>query len=195
MGTETAMHSTGSPPAAGPRTDHRERIAASLQRLRETVRARPTVGRRTARSVVTLGDGLRCVSTVQSWDVACDLPPALGGERTAPTPSQLVQAALGACLAMCYQLRAAELDVELTSVTVTVESDSDVSGLLSLRSESAGFAGLRYHVDIESPADPATVAALVDSADRRSPVLADLTRPLAIDRTVSVSSPSSSVGR
>ena len=192
MQTGTALGTTE--PGHGTRADQRGRIAASLERLRAKVHARPAVGRRTARSIATLGEGLRCVSTEQSWDVALDLPPALGGERGAPTPSQLVQAALGGCLAMCYQLRAAELDIELTSVTVTVESDSDVGALLNLRPESPGFTGLRYHVDIESPADPTAIAALVEEADRLSPVLADLTRPLTVGRTVSISSPGVPVG-
>ena len=186
MRTETAMDTPVQEPAA--RADHRDRIAAALQDLQAKVHARPALGRRSTRSIANLGDGLRCVATEQSWDIACDLPPAFGGERGAPTPSQLVQAALGACLAIGYQLRAAERDIELTSVTVTVESDCELGAFLSPRPESPGFTGLRYHVDIESPADPAAVVALVEAADRLSPVLADLTRPLTIGRTVSISS-------
>jgi uncharacterized OsmC-like protein len=173
------------------------RIADALENLRAKTAARPALalGPRTVRSTATLGDGLRCVSTEKSWEIACDLPPAFGGERAAPTPSQLVQAALGACLAMGYQLRAAERDIELTSVTVTVESDSELGAFLSPRPASPGFTGLRYHVAIESPAEPDAVAALVDAADRLSPVLADLTRPLTIGRTVSISSPTGPEGR
>ena len=177
-----------------PRNDHRDRIAGALARLRDTVAARPGFGRHTARSTASLGDGVHCISTQDSWQIATDLPSALGGERSAPTPSQLVQAALGACLAMGYQLRAAERGIELTSVTVTVESDAELRALLSPQDLSPGFGALRYHVDIDSTGDPAEIEALVDAADRLSPVLADLTRPITVERTLSITRPASTVG-
>ncbi len=90
---------------------------------------------------------------------------------------------------MSYQLRAAELGVELTSVTVTVETDDEVGGMLIPQDVSPGFTALRYHVDIESPDDRGAVRALVDAAERLSPVLADLTRPLTVERSVSIVGP------
>ena len=180
-----------SPPAAPVRRrQHRGRITAALARLHDAVAARPGFGHHTARSTVSLGDGLKCVSVEQSWIIASDLPPALGGERSAPTPSQLVQAALGSCLAMGYQLRAAECGIELTSVRVTIESDAELRGML--RRDTGvppGFTTIRYHVEIESPAAPDAIEALVEAADHLSPVLADLTRPLTVERTVSIGPP------
>jgi uncharacterized OsmC-like protein len=180
-----------SPPTApARRRQHRDRIAAALARLHDAVAARPGFGHHTARSTVSLGDGLQCVSVEQSWLIASDLPPALGGERRAPTPSQLVQAALGACLAMGYQLRAAECGIELTSVRVTIESDAELKGMLRRDTAvSPGFTAIRYHVEIESPAAVDEIEALVEAADHLSPVLADLTRPLPVERTVSVVPP------
>ena len=55
-----------------------------------------------------------------------DMPPALGGEGTAPSPSVLARAALSSCLATGYVLRAARHGVELTSVTVHVEADTEM---------------------------------------------------------------------
>ena len=135
------------------RDDQRQRIAGALGRLRQAVVARPGFGCGTNQSTATLGDGVRSVSVEQSWEIACDLPPALGGDRSSPSPSQLVRAALGNCLAMSYQLRAAELGIELTSVKVTVETDDEVGGMLIPQDVSPGFTAVRYHVDIESPDD------------------------------------------
>ncbi len=165
------------------RNEHRDRIAAALARLRQAVIARPGFGRGSARSTAILGDGVNSVSVEQSWTITCDLPTSLGGDRSAPSPSQLVRAALGNCLAMSYQLRAAELGVELTSVKVTVETDDEVGGMLIPQDVSPGFTAVRYHVDIESPDDRGAVRALVDAAERLSPVLADLTRPLTVERS------------
>jgi uncharacterized OsmC-like protein len=190
VSTMTTAPNASPPTAPARRREHRDRITAALARLHDAVAARPAFGHHTARSTVSLGDGLQCVSVEQSWLIASDLPPALGGERRAPTPSQLVQAALGACLAMGYQLRAAECAIELTAVRVTIESDAELRAML--RRDTAvppGFTTIRYHVEIESPAAPDEIEALVEAADHLSPVLADLTRPLTVERTVSVVPP------
>ena len=139
--------------------------------------------------MTTLVDGLRCSTEAGEWTIASDLRPALGGEGSAPTPTTLLSAALGACLAMCYQLRAAEHGVELTSVRVTVETDSDVRGMLHCDAAAPpGFAEIRYRVEIESPARPSDVERIVDLADRLSPVLDTLTRTNQARRTLSIRS-------
>ena len=70
-------------------------------------------------------------------------PAALGGTGAAPTPGVLLRAALGSCMAMSYRLRAAKHGVELTSVRVTVEADSELAGMLLLRRVGAS----RLHRD------------------------------------------------
>ena len=60
---------------------------------------------------------------------------------------------MGACLAMGYQLRAAEHGIELTSVRVTVETDSEMCGMLQCDAAAPpGFTEIRYCVELESPA-------------------------------------------
>lgn len=163
------------------------RIGPALQRLHDTVARRPGWGRSTAQAVATLGDGLRCRSVERSAVLESDLPAAFGGDASAPTPTELVRAGLANCLVLGYRLRAAELGVELTSVRVTVESESDLRGMLDPSSGvPAGFTGLRYHVEIESPAPASEIHRLVELGDRLSPVLDMLTRPQAVERTVSI---------
>ena len=167
-------------------SDGARRIADALQRLNDTLARRRDFGHHTGSSVTTLVDGVRCSSEAGGWTIHSDLQPALGGERSAPTPTVLLSSALGACLAMGYQLRAAEQGIELTSVRVTVETDSDVRGML--RCDAAvppGFTGIRYHVELESPAPRSEIERIVDLADRLSPVLDALTRANRVDRTVS----------
>jgi len=164
---------------------HTRRIAAALERLRAAVASRPGLGRATTTtSVSELTDGVCCVSREKAWLIESDLAPALGGDGAAPSPAALVRAALGACLAMGYQLRAAEAGVALAAVRVTVESESDVRGLLG-PDEPPGFTALRYHVEVDSPATAAALADVVDLGDRLSPVLDMLTRAHTIERSVS----------
>jgi uncharacterized OsmC-like protein len=164
-----------------------ERIATALDRLRRALAGRADFGRHTACSVATLSDGLRCSVTEQRWALEFDLAPALGGEGSAPSPTVLARAALGACLAMGYQLRAAESGVELNAVRVTVETDSELAGMLvDGAAVPPGFTAVRYHVDIESPAPPERIEQLVELGDRLSPVLDMLTRANKIERTLSI---------
>ena len=164
-----------------------QRIAAALQRLNGTLDRRPNFGRHTGSSVTTLGEGLRCETEVDGFTIVSDLRPAFGGEGSAPTPSVLLSSALGACLAMGYQLRAAENGIELTSVRVTVETDSELGGMLRCDSPAPpGFTGIRYRVDVESPAPTSDLERIVDLADRLSPVLDALTTANRVQRTVSI---------
>jgi uncharacterized OsmC-like protein len=163
-----------------------ERIAAALSRLRAALAGRPELGRaKVSTSVAHLTEGLRCVVHEQAFTVESDLPAPLGGDDAAPSPSALVRAALGACLAMGYQLRAAEAGITLHAVRVTVASESDVRGLLGPgTAEPPGFAALGYHVEIDSPADADELTRLIELGDLHSPVLDMLTRPHTVARTV-----------
>lgn len=162
-------------------------IASDLDRLRAVLAKRPERGVSTARSVSVLGAGLRCRSEERATTLDTDLPAALGGGADGPTPMALLRAALGACLAMGYRLRAAELGVDLTAVRVTVESDADVRGMLDADAGvPAGFLALRAHVELESAAPHADVQRMVELADRLSPMLDVLARATTVERTMSI---------
>jgi uncharacterized OsmC-like protein len=164
-----------------------QRIAEALERLNGTLGRRSDFGHHTGSSVTTLVEGLRCETVSGRWTVASDLGPAFGGEGSAPTPSALLSAALGACLAMGYQLRAAETEIELTSVRVTVDTDSELRGMLQRDAAvPPGFTEIRYRVELESPARRSDIERIVDLADRLSPVLDALTRGNRVRRTVSI---------
>lgn len=173
-------------------TDDTGHVAAALARLHGAMAKRPGVGHSTRTSVSTLVGRLQCSTTEGSSVIESDLPPALGGEAAAPSPTALMRAALGACLAMTYRLRAAELGIELTTVRVTVESESELCGMLDPDADAPpGFTALRYRVEIESPAPERDVELIVEVGDRLSPVLDMLTRPHAVARTLSIERPAS----
>lgn len=173
-------------------SEQSRRIAAALERLHAALANRPGFGSSASTSVSTLGAGLCCSTTERSHSIESDMAHAFGGDATAPSPMVLLRAALGACLAISYRLHAAERGVELTSVQVTVESESELRGMLDPdASVPPGFTGLRYHVDIQSPAPAVEVERLVELADRVSPVLDALTRPQTVQRTISIERPPS----
>ncbi len=165
------------------------RIADSIERLETLLAGRPEFGGTTNRSVTTSSDGLRCSIEEGDWTHTTDLGAALGGDGSAPSPGVLGRAALGSCLAMGYRLRAAKHGVELTSIRVTVETDSELRGLLILDDEAPpGFTEVRYHVEVESPSPTADVQRVIDEGDRQSPMLDAFARANTIRRTVSIES-------
>jgi uncharacterized OsmC-like protein len=144
-------------------------------------------GHHTATTVTTVVDGVRCRTDEGPWSIETDLPAALGGEGAAPSPSVLARAALSSCLATGYVLRAARHGVELTSVTVHVEADSEIAGMLVCGApEPAGFREIRCHVEVESPADEACVRRILDESDSLSPLLDLFVRANPVRRTTSI---------
>jgi uncharacterized OsmC-like protein len=100
-----------------------------------------------------------------------------------------MRAALGSCMAMSYRLRAARHGIELRSIRVTVEADSELAGMLSCdASAPPGYTEIRYHVDVESSAPPDEVMRIIDEGDRLSPLLDVLTRTNATRRSTSITS-------
>lgn len=162
-------------------------IATAVARLEQAVSRRPDIGVTTHRAVTVAAEGLRCTTEEGPWTIPADLPEALGGSRSAPTPGTLVRAAVGSCMAMSYRLRAARHGIELRSVRVTVEADAALVGMLLCDAdEPPGFSEVRYHVEVESDAPAADVRRVLDEGDRLSPLLDVLARANVVRRTVSI---------
>src|SRR5438552_15891167 len=84
-------------------------------------------------AVAVTEDGLRCrTEGTDGWTVITDMPAAVGGEGSAPTPGWLIRAALASCAATTIAMRAAELDLPLTRLEVTAESETDMRGILGV---------------------------------------------------------------
>jgi uncharacterized OsmC-like protein len=95
----------------------------------------------------------------------------MGGGASAPNPSWYLRAGMASCAATVIAMRAAKLGIALTQLEVTVESDSDLRGLLGLDEKvSAGLNPMRTKVRISGDADPPALRALVQWADAHSPV-------------------------
>jgi uncharacterized OsmC-like protein len=167
--------------------DPQHRIAEALGRLDAVLVKRPAFGVDTERSVSTVTNGLRCTSEEGPWRFETDLPDTMGGEGSGPSPGVLGRAALGSCLAMGYQMRAARLGVPVGSVRVEIEADYDVAGMLSPKANARpGYSEVRYHVHIESDAAEADIIRVLDEADGLSPYRDVFGAVTPLLRTVSI---------
>jgi uncharacterized OsmC-like protein len=95
-------------------------------------------------------EGLRCRATGDNGEiVVTDMPDAVGGGGSAPSPGWLSRAALATCDATRIALHAAHEGVALDTLQVTVDSVSDDRGLFGLDDAViAGPLSVRTHVTI-----------------------------------------------
>jgi uncharacterized OsmC-like protein len=104
--------------------------------------------------------------------VITDMSKTVGGGATAPTPGWLLRAALASCDATAVAMEAARDGVELTDLTVTVDSESDFRGVLGV-GDSVRPGPLAVRVRIQLAAGNATedqLREIVQRAESRSPV-------------------------
>jgi uncharacterized OsmC-like protein len=114
-----------------------------------------------------------------------DEPPSLGGGNVAANPVQYALASLGSCQAIAYRIWAALLGIELDSLTVRVEGDLDVRGLLGFDDRvRPGFSAVRVEVSVAGPESPERYAELADAVDTHCPVLDLFKNPVLVTRAL-----------
>jgi uncharacterized OsmC-like protein len=149
-------------------------IGQSIESARGYLAEHPEEARYTD-SVATavVESGLRCrVEGPDGVTLHTDMPGGVGGGGAAPSPGWIARAGLAACDATLIVMRAAELGIDLTSIEVTVDSESDDRGILAIdESIPAGPLSIRTRVRITARGvEPGVIEALVDWAERHSPV-------------------------
>jgi uncharacterized OsmC-like protein len=148
-------------------------VREAIERLSAAVGADPAKARaKNVPATARLTEGLKFeVSGPNKERVVTDMPPPMGGGASAPTPAWFLRAGMASCTATTIAMRAAKQGIALTALEVTVESDSDLRGLLGLDDNvSAGLNPMRTKVRIGGEADPQALRALVEWADAHSPV-------------------------
>jgi uncharacterized OsmC-like protein len=92
-----------------------------------------------------------------------DMPSAVGGAGSAPSPGWFVRAAVAACVASLATMRAAQLGLGGFSVEVDVDSESDDRGILGLDASVPG-GPLSMRIGLRMAADGAGLDALEELA-------------------------------
>lgn len=120
--------------------------------------------------------------------VHTDMPAAVGGEGTAPSPGWLLRAALAACDATLVAMEAARSGIELTALEVEVSSESDDRGLLGVGDGvPAGPLTVRTVIRIAVAAgDQDRLAAVLRAAEAHSPVADAVRRAISLETQVEI---------
>ncbi len=133
-------------------------------------------------------EGLRCRAEGPDGAVSIsDMPKAIGG-GTAPSPGWLLRAALANCDATVIAMRAAQLGIVLTTLQVTVDSESDDRGLLGMDDAvPAGPLSVRARVRIGATGvAPERLREIVKWTEAHSPVADAIARAVPLQVEVQV---------
>jgi uncharacterized OsmC-like protein len=127
-------------------------------------------------------EGLRFRVEGPKGQLTTDMSESVGGGATAPTPGWLLRAGLASCDATTVAMEAAREGVELTDLTVTVESDSDFRGVLGVDgSVHPGPLAVRVRIELTAPdASEDQLREIVQRAESHSPVRDALARELSM---------------
>ena len=107
-----------------------------------------------------------------------DHPEIFASEDNGATPVELVLAGLASCLTAGVAAVAQMREIQLRSVSATLEAGMDIQGILGIDSDvRTGFDGIKVHYDIDADATDDEIKALVAQSQKRSAVFDIVTNP------------------
>ena len=163
----------------------------ALLGAREALAAAPEAARFRWRTTCSWVNGVHSRSTVEGFFglgeershrvrsvLDADHPEVFAAEDNGPTPVEYVLVGLGACLTAGIAAVAQHRNIQLRSVSATVEGGMDIQGILGMDSDVRnGFDGIKVTYRIDADATPEEIRALVAQSQKRSAVFDVVTNP------------------
>jgi len=107
-----------------------------------------------------------------------DHPEVFASEDNGATPVELVLAGLAGCLTAGVASVAQMREIQLNSVSATLEGGMDLQGILGIDSDVRnGFDGIKVSYDIDADASQDEIEAVVAQSQKRSAVYDIITNP------------------
>jgi uncharacterized OsmC-like protein len=164
---------------------------AALLGAREALTATPEAAEFTWRATCSWVHGTHSRSTVESfWGLGqehshlstfnfdADHPECFASEDLGATPAEYVLVALASCLTAGVAAVAQYREIQLRTVTATVEGHMNVLGILGADPEVRnGYRDIRVRFDIDAAASREDIEALVAQSQKRSAVFDIVTNP------------------
>ncbi len=114
----------------------------------------------------------------KTYTIESDHPEVFAAADRAPTPPEIVLAALASCLTGGVASVAQHRGIQLNAVRATVEGDIDVQGILGMDPDIRnGFSAIRVLFEIDADASEDDIKALVAQSQKRSAVFDIITNP------------------
>ena len=113
-----------------------------------------------------------------TFSFEADHPEIFASEDNGATPVELVLAGLASCLTAGVAAVAQMREIQLNSVSATLEGGMDIQGILGIDSDVRnGFDGIKIHYDIDADASDDDIKAIVAQSQKRSAVFDIVTNP------------------
>lgn len=110
-----------------------------------------------------------------------DHPECFAAQDHGPTPVEFVLIGLAGCLTAGIASVAQMRNIQLRSVTATLDADMDITGVLGMDpTVRNGFGSIAVHYRIDADATPEDIEALVAQSQKRSAVYDIITNPTNI---------------
>ncbi len=104
-------------------------------------------------ATATLGESLRVeIQGPNGERMVTDMPGSIGGQGEHPSPGWLFRAGIASCVASTIGMEAAREGIELSSLEVEVDSESDDRGILGI-DESVPPGPLSTRIQVRAKAD------------------------------------------
>jgi len=163
----------------------------ALLDAREALTAAPEAAKFTWRATCKWVNGTHSRSTIKGFfglgeeqshktefTFEADHPEVFASEDLAATPVEMVLAGLASCLTAGVAAVAQMRDIQLNSVSATLEGGMDIQGILGMDSDvRCGFDGIKIHYTIDADASDDDIKALVAQSQKRSAVFDIVTNP------------------
>jgi len=163
----------------------------ALLDAREALSAAPEAAKFTWRATCKWVNGTHSRSTIKGFfglgeeqnhktefTFEADHPEVFASEDYAATPVEMVLAGLASCLTAGVAAVAQMRDIQLNSVSATLEGGMDIQGILGMDSDVRnGFDGIKVHYTIDADASDDDIKALVAQSQKRSAVFDVITNP------------------
>jgi uncharacterized OsmC-like protein len=164
---------------------------AALLEAREALTAAPEAAQFQWRASCSWVKGTHSQSTVEGFfglggeqshktefSFDADHPEIFASEDHGATPVEFVLVGLASCLTAGVAAVAQNREIQLRSVSATLEGEMDVQGILGIDPEVRnGFGGIKVTYKIDADATPDEIKALVAQSQKRSAVYDIITNP------------------
>ena len=164
---------------------------AALLDAREALTAAPEAAKFQWRATCSWVEGTHSRSTVEgffglgeeqkhrsTFSFDADHPEVFASADNGATPVELVLVGLASCLTAGVASVAQHRDIQLRSVTATLEGGMDIQGILGIDSDVRnGFDGIKVTYKIDADATPDEIKAVVAQSQKRSAVYDIVTNP------------------
>jgi uncharacterized OsmC-like protein len=194
VAARTRLHDEGARMSiTGTPVDNGVNVEALLA-AREALSAAPEAAQFQWRATNTWKNGTHSSSTIerffglgeeqqhrQAFTFDADHPEIFASEDIGPTPVEYVLVGLASCLTAGIAAVAQNREIQLRSVSATLEGAMDVQGILGIDSDVRnGFSDIKVTYEIDADASADDIKALVAQSQKRSAVYDIITNPTNI---------------